>query len=77
VGALVLTGNRAHQREQLFCHFAEKRCLIPKKRKLERFFTKIATNPQFHDQPKVTLTLKFTIDHRNILLQQSIKVTLR
>jgi hypothetical protein len=33
--------------------------------------------PQFHNQPKVTLTLKFTIYHRNILLQQSIKVTLR
>jgi hypothetical protein len=30
---------------------------------------------QFHNQPKVTL--KFTIYHRNILLQQSIKVTLR
>jgi hypothetical protein len=34
-------------------------------------------NPQFHNQPKVTLTLKFTIYHRNILLQQSIKVILR
>jgi hypothetical protein len=33
--------------------------------------------PQFHNQPKVPLTLKFTIYHRNILLQQSIKVTLR
>jgi hypothetical protein len=33
--------------------------------------------PQFHNQPKVTLTLKFTIYHRNILLQQSIKATLR
>jgi hypothetical protein len=35
------------------------------------------TNPQFHNQPKVPLTLKFTIYHRNIFLQQSIKVTLR
>jgi hypothetical protein len=34
-------------------------------------------NPQFHNQPKVTLTSKLTIYHRNILLQQTIKVTLR
>jgi hypothetical protein len=32
------------------------------------------SNPQFHNQPKVTLTLNFTIYHRNILLQQSAKV---
>jgi hypothetical protein len=39
---LVLAGDRTGQEEQLFyLHFAEKGCLIPKK-KLERFFTKIA-----------------------------------
>jgi NADH/NAD ratio-sensing transcriptional regulator Rex len=33
IGALILTGNRTRQKEQLFSiyHFAEKRCLIPKK----------------------------------------------
>jgi hypothetical protein len=42
IRVLILTGNRTRQRNNFsIYHFAEKRRLIPKK-KLERFFTKIA-----------------------------------
>jgi hypothetical protein len=43
IGALILTGNRTRQKEQLFyLPFCRKTMFNSKKKKMERFFTKIA-----------------------------------
>jgi hypothetical protein len=43
IGTLILTGNRTRQKEQLFyLPFCRKTMFNSKKKKLERFFTKVA-----------------------------------
>jgi hypothetical protein len=42
IGALILTGNRTRQKEQLFYLPFCRKTIFNSKKKLERFFTKIA-----------------------------------
>jgi hypothetical protein len=42
IGALILTGNRTRQKEQLFYLPFCRKMMFNSKKKLERFFTKIA-----------------------------------
>jgi hypothetical protein len=42
IGALILTGNRTRQKEQLFYLPFYRKTMFNSKKKLERFFTKIA-----------------------------------
>jgi hypothetical protein len=42
IGALILTGNRTRQKEQLFYLPFFRKTMFNSKKKLERFFTKIA-----------------------------------
>jgi hypothetical protein len=42
IGALILTGNRTRQKEQLFYLPFCRKTMFNSKKKLERFFTKIA-----------------------------------
>jgi hypothetical protein len=45
IGALILTGNRTRQKEQLFYLPFCRKTMFNSKKKLERFFTKIVTTP--------------------------------
>jgi hypothetical protein len=45
IGALILTGNRTRQKEQLFYLPFCRKTMFNSKKKLDRFFTKIAPRP--------------------------------